>query len=112
MQIRYKGMFEAVELAWVYFATKHPVEDDAGKVVMVDVPRTRVIYRGEIATILGDPAEVEADARGLLEQEANYEPADAAAKALLKQMAKEREERDVPDKPILDAVEGVGRAVA
>lgn len=121
MQIRYKGMFEAVELASVWFATRHPTGelddekrlklDDKGKPLMKDVERTRTIYQGETATILGDPAEVEADARRLLEQEDNYEPVDASAKNLLKLMVKEREAREKlsqPDQPILEAVAGVG----
>lgn len=80
MQIRYKGMFSEVQ-----------------------VPRFGLTFKsGEALTVAEDAA------RSLLEQEDNYEPVDAPAKAVLKDIVKAREERDEPDKPIFDAVAGVG----
>jgi len=84
MQIRYKGMFAAVE-----------------------VPAAGLTFtRGETVTVSEDVA------RSLLDQTDNFEPVDAAAKALLKVIEKEREANDAPDQTIFDGVEAVGRAVA
>jgi len=80
MQIRYKGMFSEIE-----------------------IPAFRLVAKkGDTLTV------TEEAARSLLEQPDNYEPVDAEAKAVLKALIKEREERDVPDQPIFDAVAGVG----
>lgn len=81
MQIRYVGMFPEIEIpAWRLMAK-----------------------RNETLTVSEDAA------RSLLEQAANFEPVDAEAKKLLKAIEKEAEERDVPDQPIVDSVEAVGR---
>lgn len=80
MQIRYKGMFSEIE-----------------------IPAFRLVAKkGDTLTV------TEEAARSLLDQPDNYEPVDAEAKAVLKALIKEREERDVPDQPIVDAVAGVG----
>jgi len=102
MQIRYKGMFEAVDVPSVVFATKHPGLDENKKPIKIDMERTRTIYQGEVATI------VEGDPRGLLEQEDNFEPVDAAAKSVRKQIEEDRKKAAAPDQPIFDAVTGVG----
>lgn len=80
MQIRYKGMFAEVQIPAFGLTAK----------------------RNEVLTVTEDAA------RGLLDQPDNYEPVDAAAKALLKVIEKEHEAATEPDQPIFDAVSGVG----